>query len=85
MRESFARRVALFLVLLLLIAVITSKGGPYHSAFAAVLDQVGLDDVDDPVAAQADDSIVTMIVLRLEEASRDHAGSSGVAKAYSSR
>ena len=70
MREVFARRVAMFLVLLLIVALITSKGGPYHSAFAAVLDRVGPDDVDSPVGAQADDSIVTTIVLTLEEARR---------------
>jgi len=76
MRETFARRVAVFLLLMLLVAVITSKTGPYHAAFAAVLDLGGQDGEDHLDGARADDSIVTTIVLTLEEAHRNRVGGS---------
>jgi hypothetical protein len=77
MRETFARRVAVLLLLMLLIAVITSRTGPYRGAFAAVLDQVGPDNSEALLALDADGSLLTRIMFSIEEARFDHTGELG--------
>lgn len=70
MRESFARRVATFLVLLLLAVVLSSQSGPFRKTWAMVSESGVSDEVVPPSVEQAVSRMLTAPVMEPRDVQR---------------